>query len=120
VKQLASDPLQLAVTPKHFEEHVKYLKGNYNLVTVEEFFFLKKNKRKYPQKPVLITFDDGYEDNCNEAIPVLQTYHAQALFFITTSNINTNIENWWDCLERVFLIGENFPLELKLVINEKP
>lgn len=114
VKSLPTDPLQLAVTPHHFEEHIKYLRSAYNLITPEEFFFSKKNKKKFSEKTVLITFDDGYEDNCNEALPVLEQYKAQALFFITTSNLNTACENWWDDLERIFLEGENFPSELKI------
>ena len=39
------------------------------------------------QNGVLLTFDDGFLNNFSNVLPVLETYDAPALFFITTENI---------------------------------
>lgn len=41
-----------------------------------------------PEKPVLITFDDGYEDNYTQAFPVLKQEGFRAAIFMVQSNFN--------------------------------
>ncbi|HEX4887930.1 MAG TPA: polysaccharide deacetylase family protein [Luteibaculaceae bacterium] len=104
VAHLESDPQLLNVSPEHFEAQVKWLKKNTHLLTVEEFTHIKLNGDKFPKRSTLITFDDGYFDNCQFARPILESYQAQGLFYITTQWLNTHHELWWDELERLFLI----------------
>jgi len=54
----------------------------------------------------LLTFDDGYDDNYYEALPVLEKYKTQALFYIATGNLDSNREFWWDEVERIVLLTE--------------
>jgi peptidoglycan/xylan/chitin deacetylase (PgdA/CDA1 family) len=39
---------------------------------------------KLPSRAASITFDDGYADNAEEALPILLRYHLPATFFIST------------------------------------
>ena len=41
-------------------------------------------KSSLPQNSVLITFDDGYENNFTQAFPILQRHRVSAAFFLTT------------------------------------
>lgn len=69
------------VTQKLFDEHLKYLAdNNYKTVTLEEALLLKKENRK--GKYVIITFDDGYEDNYLYAFPILKKYNFNAEIFL--------------------------------------
>ena len=102
VTELDFDPQLLAVKPDNFYNQIKYLKENYNLVSVEEFSELINSKKEFPKGTILLTFDDGYYDNLQEAVPVLESLSAQSLFYLSTGLLNTNEETWWDQLERIF------------------
>ena len=47
-----------------------------------------------PDKPVIITFDDGYENLAEYAFPVLQRYGFSATVFVVTGNLGGS--NAWD------------------------
>jgi len=55
------------------------------------YFFKKKTG-------LVITFGDGYADNIINALPLLERYQIPATIFISTLNINTKNEFWWDRL----------------------
>ena len=57
--------------------------------------FLSKSKRK---DKVIITFDDGYKDNFDYAVPILNNYNIQAIFFITINFIDGKMFQWIDIL----------------------
>ena len=119
VADFTTDPQLLCVTPENFEIHLKLLKDNYNVLTAEEFSEHLSKKKPFPRKSVFITFDDGYADNCINALPILEKYSLQALFYIATGLIGTNKEYWWDEMERIFLLNENAPSGYSYEINEK-
>ncbi|MEG6584286.1 polysaccharide deacetylase family protein [Dendrosporobacter sp. 1207_IL3150] len=77
----------LSVSPERFANDLQLLRGKgYKAITLEQFqsFLLNKNT-DLPEKPILITFDDGYLDNYEYAYPILKRYGMVASFFIITS-----------------------------------
>ena len=71
------------VTAKQFDKHLNYLKrNNFRTITFEEALELKKNR--YEGKYVIISFDDGYEDNYRLAFPILKKYGFKAIIFLVT------------------------------------
>ncbi|TAN19168.1 MAG: hypothetical protein EPN37_04065 [Chitinophagaceae bacterium] len=117
VIDLKPDPQELCVSPQHFREQLLFLKENYYLISAEEFADHLKNKRRFRPKSVLITFDDGYFDNFLYALPLLEESEAQAVFYITTSKLNTDEELWWDDLERIFIDRRSKPAALTLHVD---
>jgi peptidoglycan/xylan/chitin deacetylase (PgdA/CDA1 family) len=109
VTRLKSDPQLLSVSPEHFHDQVAVLKKKYSLLEIAEFGELIRRRKKMPKKAVILSFDDGYADNCLEALPILESLGSQAVFYITTSNLDTPYELWWDALERIFLQGAALP-----------
>ncbi|MEO7962105.1 MAG: polysaccharide deacetylase family protein [Ginsengibacter sp.] len=96
------DPWQLAVSEEHFEAHLLYLqKKNFVIPLPQLVAELKEGHIR--KKCVAITFDDGYLDNYQNALPLLKRYNLPATFFITSKNIDTSEEFWWDELENIFL-----------------
>lgn len=106
------DPQELAVSPEHFAQHLDYLKQTCNPVSPEGLSQLIRKHQKLPPRSVLVTFDDGYADNALEALPVLESRKMQALFYITTSKLDTRQELWWDELERLLLGPQPKPTSL--------
>lgn len=119
VAELRADPQQLAVRPDHFEAHMSVLKEEYLPLGADEFAGHLKGKKKFPKGSVLVTFDDGYADNFQYALPILESRQIQALFFITTSFLNTGRELWWDDLERILLGTKMKPHALALHIESE-
>ena len=111
------DPQQLAVKPENFYDQINHLSKYYNLIEIEEFFDLIKKGKGFPQKTVILTFDDGYADNFLEAIPILESLNKQSLFYILTGMLNTDAEIWWDQLEKIFFVNNNLPQRLEIEIK---
>jgi peptidoglycan/xylan/chitin deacetylase (PgdA/CDA1 family) len=118
VTRLDNDPQLLAVSPQNFYEQVNHIRNTCALLTIEEFFDLLSRRKKFPRKTVILTFDDGYADNFLEALPILQSLSSQALFYITTSNIGTDRELWWDELERILLGNHSLPPVLEIEYSD--
>lgn len=108
VTRLESDPQQLAVTPENFRAQMRYLKDNFPLVRLDADW------SGVVRPSVAVTFDDGYADNMNEALPILEECGIPSTFFISTGFVGSNIEYWWDDLERILLSTENLPARFML------
>ncbi|MFA5803321.1 MAG: polysaccharide deacetylase family protein [Melioribacteraceae bacterium] len=69
------------ITAEQFDKHLKYLKNNgYKTITFEEALEIKRSSAE--GKYVIITFDDGYEDNYRLAFPILKKYGYKAIIFL--------------------------------------
>ena len=117
VVELEKDPQLLAVSPNNFEKQIKYLKENYNVISLREMINCLK-KKKIENKSIAITFDDGYYDNLYYAKDILLKHRVPATFFVSTGYLESNREYLCDELEYVFLL--NCPLKkLNLSISGK-
>ncbi len=78
--------------PTRFKEQMTALNGaGFNTITVFELEnYLKKWTRHFPQKPILITFDDGYISNYKIAYPILKELDMKATIFVIVSRIFEN------------------------------
>ncbi len=76
----------LTITPNRLARDLRTLKElQYTSISLEQFEqFLFNQKIELPEKPLLITFDDGYLDNYENAFPILQKNDMLASFFIIT------------------------------------
>ena len=119
VINLKNDPHLLAVSPDNFSKHVKFLQEGYNLLSIDDFVRILKSQKSFPKKSVILTFDDGYGDNFTEALPILESFKAQALFYISTSNIDSKQIFWWDELAEIFLLNNKLPNNLEFSVNNK-
>ena len=118
VENLDFDPWQLAVSPAHFEEHLRILKKYGKPVKMKT---IGKNIKGFAfgKKEIAVTFDDGYADNFTNARPILERYKIPATFFIVSGAINSQEEYWWDELERIALSAAALPERFDLTIQGK-
>jgi peptidoglycan/xylan/chitin deacetylase (PgdA/CDA1 family) len=76
---------------------MRYLKDRFPLVRFEDDW------SRVERPAIAVTFDDGYADNVLEALPVLEEVGVPATFFVSTGNLDTMREYWWDELERIIM-----------------
>jgi peptidoglycan/xylan/chitin deacetylase (PgdA/CDA1 family) len=82
----------LFVSPKKFLEQVMYLQRmGYETITFAQLVGAFEGETTLPEKPVIITFDDGWDDIYTVAYPILREHGMVATFFIST--------NWIENLE---------------------
>lgn len=75
---------ELFVSPADMEAQIKYLVENgYDTITFEDWSHLEDF-----DKPVMLTYDDGYLDNYEELFPILQKYNAKATIFAITTSVD--------------------------------
>ena len=80
-------PVDLCVKPAVFEEHLQFLKERgYNVVTARQAMILLKSGQNV-MNTVILTFDDGYEDNYTQAFPLLKKYGFRGNFFVIGKNV---------------------------------
>jgi len=74
------------VTPERFANDLQTLqRWGYSTIPLEQVqLFLDGRDIELPDKPILITFDDGYRDNFENAYPILKQCGMVATFFIIT------------------------------------
>lgn len=78
----------VTVLPDNFRKQMAYLyKNNYQVISLDELVQETKAKKTFNRKSVVITFDDGYEDNYTYACPILKRYDFPAAIFLISGMV---------------------------------
>jgi len=117
VIDLSFDPQLLSVTPQHFDEHLEILHQFTQPMRLKDLASAIQTD-KLPRRGVVITFDDGYIDNLQEAKPMLERYAIPATIFVTAGQLGSQDEFWWDELDRLLLQPGKLPETLYLRIHD--
>jgi peptidoglycan/xylan/chitin deacetylase (PgdA/CDA1 family) len=76
---------RLSVTPRALDEQLTYLKEHgYTGMTFGALADAFATGKALPQRPVVLTFDDGYADFADEAWPIFQRHAVPATVFVTS------------------------------------
>ncbi len=90
--------LDLSVTPQAFDEQMAFLVSNgYHTVRVADVVEHLRSGAPLPEKPIVLTFDDGYADNYKAAFPILKKYGMTATFYVIaqfTENQRPGYATW--------------------------
>lgn len=85
------------VAPESMERQFKYLKDNhYTVIKLKDLVNALANKTKLPSKSVVLTFDDGWENQYKYAFPILKRYNYTATFFVYTDMLDSDKFLNWD------------------------
>lgn len=77
------------VEPGVFKAEIDALAANgYHTVSQTQLFHALFDGAPLPPKPVMITVDDGYIDDVQNILPVLQAHHMVATFYIITGRFH--------------------------------
>jgi len=89
----------LDVTTQNFEAQMNFLLSQgYTSITPDQLYAYLTKGTAIPAKSVVISFDDGYADTFDNAVPILEADHLTGMFGIITGLVATkptsNYANW--------------------------
>ena len=83
------------VTAEKFERQLASLqKRGFSTMTFRQYDDFRNGKASLPPKPIILTFDDGYQDNYDIAFPLLRRYRSTAVVYMVVDNKRRT--NYWD------------------------
>jgi peptidoglycan/xylan/chitin deacetylase (PgdA/CDA1 family) len=103
--------LDLSVHPEAFRQQMHYLAENeYSPITFDDLSLAIVDKRELPPKPVIITLDDGYRDNYENALPVLRELGFTATIFVVTDFVDQGRPEYlsWEMIAEMAASGIRF------------
>ena len=99
----------LSVSPAAFREQMTYLRDNgYTPVDLYALSTAIVGYTELPDKPVIITFDDGYIDNYHNAFPILEEFGFVGTFFVISEFVDRGREGYmnWGMIEEMARAGQ--------------
>lgn len=113
-------------TVEQLDRQLAMVRRHCSPIGLEQLRAFLREGTQLPKNPVLVTFDDGYRDNHELALPILLRHGIRATFFIATSYITERRVFWWDRI--AYLISSSpesraklsYPLPLDLDMRDRP
>jgi peptidoglycan/xylan/chitin deacetylase (PgdA/CDA1 family) len=86
----------LSITPPNFAAQMGALaRAGYEPITPSDLAGAVRGAHALPPRPVLLTFDDGYEDFYTAAAPVLRDHHFRAINYVITGRVGAGSYMTW-------------------------
>jgi hypothetical protein len=92
----------ITATPEEFDKQMAFVSNHFTAINFGILSDLLSSAKPLPSNPIIITFDDGYEDNYTEAWPILKHHNLTATIFISTSYIDSGELFWYDKMHYMF------------------
>jgi peptidoglycan/xylan/chitin deacetylase (PgdA/CDA1 family) len=106
-------PANISATPAAFAEQTEFLRRRFNVISLADLVRWRAGQARLPRFPALITFDDGYRDNLEAALPILRAKGLPAALFVATDCIEGK-PFYWDlatyCFHRTALTQAELPI----------
>ena len=96
-----------------FEAQLKLLRDNgFTTITLRDLYEYLAVGAPLPDKPIVLTFDDGYIDNYTNAFPILQKYGMTGTFFVLTGRADDGDPAYlsWDMIQEMSNAGMDIQL----------
>lgn len=101
----------LEITPEFFAKSLAWLRHRrIDIITLDEALerLAAHDRRRF----VVLTFDDGYRDNRDYALPLLKQHRAPAMLYVPTGFIDRTADPWWMTVEEIVRRGDHVSAEI--------
>ena len=88
----------ISASPRQFREQMLLVRERFDPMSFHDLIAAIDMGRTLPAKPLIVTFDDGYEDNYSVAFPILHELGVPATFFVSTGHIDSGAPYAYDWL----------------------
>ncbi len=97
-QEAIGDPGVYSATASEFDQQLQFLKSEFEVMDPKRMQGglddIQAGKTR--RASVLLTFDDGYKDNVENALPLLRKHALAAAFFVPSEFIGSRDVPWWD------------------------
>ncbi len=97
-EQVARDHVEpgMFVTPETFSRHLGWLAEEFSVLPLHEIVARRASGDSLPPRACAISFDDGWRDNLEHALPALERHGLPATIFVVTARVGTEGAFWPD------------------------
>lgn len=88
----------VSASAERFRAQMTLIRRRFHPLRFEELIACLDKGRRPPPRAVLVTFDDGYDDNYRVAFPILRELDLSAMFFVSTGHVNSGLPYAFDWL----------------------
>jgi peptidoglycan/xylan/chitin deacetylase (PgdA/CDA1 family)/CelD/BcsL family acetyltransferase involved in cellulose biosynthesis len=111
------DPFFPAMSTELFEREMRFVARHYTVVSLTD---LLDHLEGGSTKPVLaITIDDGYQDNYQNALPILRRYGLPATIFLATGSLDSREPLWFEQLAQALKTSPREFIDLEIEIPQR-
>jgi peptidoglycan/xylan/chitin deacetylase (PgdA/CDA1 family) len=84
------------VAPEQLDRQLAFVRRWFDPIALGDLVAYVRGGAVLPRNPLLVTFDDGYRDNLDVALPILERHGIRATFFVATDYVEHRRLFWWD------------------------
>jgi peptidoglycan/xylan/chitin deacetylase (PgdA/CDA1 family) len=96
-------PSRPGAGPRGMERQLRFLRRSTNVVDLRQALAALATGRPLPARAVAITFDDGYRDQLELAVPMLERLGLPATFFLIPGVLSRTVRPWWELIAWAFM-----------------
>ncbi|MGW8224724.1 MAG: polysaccharide deacetylase family protein [Anaerolineales bacterium] len=110
------------VSTEHFEQQMQQLyEWGYSTINIETLVAHLYQGKSLPPRPIVITFDDGYEDIFENAFPIMERYGFTGTVYIVANRLNSDgfmhREQLQELLDHGWEVGSHSMTHTELTAN---
>ncbi|MEX1058093.1 MAG: polysaccharide deacetylase family protein [Natronospirillum sp.] len=97
----------MVVTPETLDLHLRIIKKNFTVVSLSAWLQQAQQGHALPSHACAVTFDDGWRDNHEHALPLLKQHRVPATLFVVADKVGTDFRFWPNIISE--LVAQNSP-----------
>lgn len=109
------DSALISATEEEFDWQVRFVSEYYEPITFRDVIEANATGSPLPERALIITFDDGFDDNYTNAFRILKSYKVPAVFFVSTGYLDSDTTYWFDWLAFQLARIESGKLEIPAI-----
>lgn len=90
------DEALISANSTSFRQQMEFAKKNFNVLSFADLLRVEQEGQAWPERALIVTFDDGYRDGYTHAFPILKELEIPATIFLTVGYMEKTHLFWWD------------------------
>lgn len=111
------NPLRKQLCPDELARVLSILADYYQFVTIEQCADMLDGKVPVIDHALMVSFDDGYRNNIDFALPICERFGIRPVLFVATGHIDSGLPFWFDRLD--YALQQNMGGQIELDYKDK-